>query len=337
MVSTETKKQLSTFLNELYTGVGQPGFLFYTCEEYKRIMKFQRCHIVHLQNDGQFNFEYKNENDDYYGIEKYQSEDIWRPDNTGEPIKHILHLRIDKKFHRELSDKFNLYDWLYNDLKAVDSLGTIHPCNTAFTCFRLGEEQLDEEEYKLHVETTNKIINLYYLDRRLKQGAFFEQLFQNYKTSFNQSSSIILDSKYNVFYEDIDIQNKLIDFDLNYRDLVIKIKNKIKYSKPKLRNFDIEYRLQLINKDKKINITINTLNHNKSLFYICNLEITDINTVHFSSREVDILRLVGDGLSNNEIAESLFITKDTVKKHLYNMMQKTKSRNRVELLKYHDK
>jgi LuxR family maltose regulon positive regulatory protein len=51
---------------------------------------------------------------------------------------------------------------------------------------------------------------------------------------------------------------------------------------------------------------------------------------HLSNREFEILSLLTQRLSNKEIAEKLFISPDTVKKHLYNIYQKLSVNSRRE-------
>jgi DNA-binding NarL/FixJ family response regulator len=46
-------------------------------------------------------------------------------------------------------------------------------------------------------------------------------------------------------------------------------------------------------------------------------------------REKEIMKLVGRGCTNKQIAEKLFISEQTVKKHLKNIFSKLKVRNRV--------
>jgi DNA-binding NarL/FixJ family response regulator len=50
---------------------------------------------------------------------------------------------------------------------------------------------------------------------------------------------------------------------------------------------------------------------------------------HLTEREVDVLRLMGNGDSNKIIAETLGITLDTTKKHVRNVIDKMQARNRT--------
>ena len=47
-----------------------------------------------------------------------------------------------------------------------------------------------------------------------------------------------------------------------------------------------------------------------------------------SKREIEIIVLVSEGLSNKEIAEKLFLSTKTIKSHLYNIYQKLNVSNR---------
>ena len=50
---------------------------------------------------------------------------------------------------------------------------------------------------------------------------------------------------------------------------------------------------------------------------------------HLTEREVDVLRLMGNGDSNKTIAETLGITLDTTKKHVRNVIDKLQARSRT--------
>ena len=49
-------------------------------------------------------------------------------------------------------------------------------------------------------------------------------------------------------------------------------------------------------------------------------------------RESEILKLISEGHTNQEIAEKLFISRRTVEKHRENLLQKTNSKNTASLI-----
>jgi DNA-binding NarL/FixJ family response regulator len=53
-----------------------------------------------------------------------------------------------------------------------------------------------------------------------------------------------------------------------------------------------------------------------------------------TTRETDILQLVVDGMTNKEIATSLFISENTVKIHLRNILEKLHLQNRIQAAVY---
>jgi DNA-binding NarL/FixJ family response regulator len=53
-----------------------------------------------------------------------------------------------------------------------------------------------------------------------------------------------------------------------------------------------------------------------------------------TEREHQVLELIVDGLSNVEIAERVYLSENTVKKHVHNILEKFHSNNRVEAAVY---
>ncbi len=56
--------------------------------------------------------------------------------------------------------------------------------------------------------------------------------------------------------------------------------------------------------------------------------------ISLSQRELQVLELVADGLTNEKIAEKLEISKRTVDNHISNILSKTSTHNRVELVRW---
>ena len=53
-----------------------------------------------------------------------------------------------------------------------------------------------------------------------------------------------------------------------------------------------------------------------------------------SPRELEVVKLIAEGFTSEEIAEQLFISKKTVDRHRANILEKLGMRNRVELTRY---
>lgn len=58
-----------------------------------------------------------------------------------------------------------------------------------------------------------------------------------------------------------------------------------------------------------------------------------IKELGISNREYDVLQLIAEGLSNQEIASKLFISESTVKTHVSNLLSKLDAKRRTQALK----
>ena len=58
----------------------------------------------------------------------------------------------------------------------------------------------------------------------------------------------------------------------------------------------------------------------------------DLSQYHITEREMDVIELVGQGLTNKEIAARLSLSVNTVNNHIANIFSKTGVRSRVDLL-----
>ena len=63
-------------------------------------------------------------------------------------------------------------------------------------------------------------------------------------------------------------------------------------------------------------------------------EKPDPNDSPLTVREIEILELVAEGMSNRDISVDLCISENTVKNHLKNILQKLHLENRVQLTRY---
>ncbi|MFC3561128.1 response regulator [Pedobacter jamesrossensis] len=61
---------------------------------------------------------------------------------------------------------------------------------------------------------------------------------------------------------------------------------------------------------------------------------TEFNGLEFSSREIEIMQLIGEGLTNAEMADKLFISRRTVEGHRQNLIDKTGAKNTAVLMRF---
>ena len=58
-----------------------------------------------------------------------------------------------------------------------------------------------------------------------------------------------------------------------------------------------------------------------------------INKLNISKREIEVLTLIFNGHSNDEIAQKLFVSKNTIKSHIKNIYSKLDVKNRMQAIK----
>lgn len=67
--------------------------------------------------------------------------------------------------------------------------------------------------------------------------------------------------------------------------------------------------------------------------FIAHSSLEELN-IELNSREREIVKLIGQGLTNNEIADKLFISRRTVEGHRQSLIEKTGCRNTATLVKF---
>jgi DNA-binding CsgD family transcriptional regulator len=62
------------------------------------------------------------------------------------------------------------------------------------------------------------------------------------------------------------------------------------------------------------------------------LNQTEVNRLRLSARELEVLQLMADGLSNRQIAERLFVSVNTIKTHTSNLFLKMEVKRRTQAI-----
>ena len=81
---------------------------------------------------------------------------------------------------------------------------------------------------------------------------------------------------------------------------------------------------------QEINSLVTKVTRNQDTALHENIEVSE--KVVLTERELETLELLASGLRNKEIANALFVSEGTIKKHVYNMGQKFETSSRVDLL-----
>ena len=63
-------------------------------------------------------------------------------------------------------------------------------------------------------------------------------------------------------------------------------------------------------------------------------DVPKMPTPRLTDREMEVLRLVAQGLNNRDIAKQLFISENTVKNHVRNILEKLQLHSRMEAVMY---
>lgn len=108
---------------------------------------------------------------------------------------------------------------------------------------------------------------------------------------------------------------------------IIYVHNSDKYAIKSIRNHAFDYLLKPVNIDELKKCITRFLNENNA---IDNGDVLDISKL--SSREIDVLKQIINGLSSKEIAQKLNISINTVNSHRSSLLKKCSVKNVAELM-----
>ena len=72
----------------------------------------------------------------------------------------------------------------------------------------------------------------------------------------------------------------------------------------------------------------------KRLVHSPGAQYSDEPAIELSMREIEILNLISEGLTNNEMSDKLFISKRTIEGHRQSLIEKTNSKNTAALIRF---
>ena len=82
-----------------------------------------------------------------------------------------------------------------------------------------------------------------------------------------------------------------------------------------------------------VGVYINKKSLHKSVEPTVAIDHQKIKDLDISNREYEVLQKIAEGLSNKEIAESLFLSESTIKTHVSNLLVKLDAKRRTQAVK----
>jgi len=235
------------------------------------------------------------------------------------------------EFIYETGKVMDIHDYSYNFLKKLNKIIPFYAANF----FLFEEDESDNEEtiiFNISDKALREYEEYYYKIDDIRKISFDNPQpiqsteLMNYEEWVNTEYFNDFLAKYNLYYLcgiDIHFDNKLLGTISLFRE----------ENDPDFELRDLMY-LELIRKN-----SANQLNKLIEINKLSKRKIIDQNEMmakcsnkyDLTNREQEVLKLIISGKSNNEIAEELFISINTVKKHLTHIFKKTEVKNRTEL------
>lgn len=79
-----------------------------------------------------------------------------------------------------------------------------------------------------------------------------------------------------------------------------------------------------------LGIYLNKKSLNKPKSEVFEIDIQKIKSLEISERELQVLNEISNGLSNQEIADKLYVTESTIKTHVSNLLVKLNAKRRTQ-------
>lgn len=108
------------------------------------------------------------------------------------------------------------------------------------------------------------------------------------------------------------------------KSLMIKIRELLSVVRHCGKSFDVKINLEVADLQEAIFLIRKKINNK-----------CEINHQKLSLREIEVLGLIMQGLTNHEIAEKLFVSFETVKSHRKNILLKTGAKNTAALITHY--
>ncbi|GEM_PF-5545134 len=289
-------------------------------------------------------------------VEHFQEKDIFHPNNLPprkniqSPIMYITDVMPLKKYEQtEYYNDFIKTQGFYHEM--IMSLSVKGKLLGGIGLYKPKEKSFDREIKSLLKMINNFLSGLLAQDLALKEAVATQQLYQ-YCISENPVGIIIFDEEFSIIFSNAsarELASTLLPEKLNLEQFVkyafslsgISCRDpkssSLNLFSPTLKEFSIKIipltaQMQMKQKTYLMKLVPGNpgllRNHPQQ---VRSAEVNMKEKYSLTNREVEILSLVLKGLTNQEIAQSLYISPSTVKAHLRSILKKTGTENRLRL------
>lgn len=229
------------------------------------------------------------------------------------------------------SNKHNFFEIAFSEIEKLIPFDN----GTAFTGTNKKKRELISSFAYKHPENAKSAEELFNEYEKIFDQDFYQWLYNSDKSSVQRDSMFINEQ----ILENTIIYKKILkEVGVHYAASIILIRNNILLG---TLNF-FRKKDSLDFSDIDLSILESLMPHIEEKLYQFHDEknnILDLNhhlieEYNLTNREIEILYLVSEGLSNKEIADKLDIEETTIKKHIQNLFIKLKVDNRYKLITY---
>jgi len=108
------------------------------------------------------------------------------------------------------------------------------------------------------------------------------------------------------------------------KQLLVKIQDLLSVVRHCGKSFEVKVNMEVVDLQEAVFLIKKKINHQ-----------CEINHQKLSLREIEVLGLIMQGYTNNEIAEKLFVSYETVKSHRRHILLKTGAKNTAALINHY--
>lgn len=309
--------------------VDDPAFPEIALNLFSELFRLDYCHFAIL-SDGlkvQRNHSFGDADSFWHIYKKHEDHCLFKNKALAYTTRP-LPLYINPLIFDILKDKNICYKAISERIPDALLVAGVHPEKDGIIGLRFDRKSLSADEEFLSTILSPHIVHSYFLNKKIMAYKTLNHLYAEKYRRAGQVPRALTDSCFNLIYQQDDFMEALKQHKTSWKNLhdilMLLDRNTIK------NHFNANDKFILPGELFMFQVAITPIVVENRYYFEIEL-YTDHPLPKMTSREREIFRLVKSGFSNSDIAGTLFISVETVKKHLANIFLKTQVKSRTEL------